>query len=159
MVNKNNVGVSEPTKTVTYEFADGTKSIIEVPVKFAEMIEVSRREEESSERKDRYWCKVRLDLADYEGDWFVDKSPTPVEALILKEEEKERQELIEEEKKVEVEFMKSLTETQRRRLNMRLEDPNITLREIARIDGVNIRAVVECFEAIGKKFKKYFPNN
>ena len=133
------------TKTVTYVFADGSKSVIEVEDKFADFIEVSRREEENYERKSRYWCRIRLDESSYEGKWFEDQESSPSEAL-ERELEQERVD----------DFFKTLTEVQRRRLSLRMDDPDLSLREIARIENCDIKTIRECFEAIKKKYNKFF---
>lgn len=135
-------------KKITYEFADGTKSTIEVEDALAEQIEISRREEENYERKTRYWVKVSLDSGcEYEGEWFKDKGPTP----------SERYELDEQQKKVD-EFLKTLTPVQLRRLSYRMEDEHISLREIARREGASFQSVNETFEQIKKKYKNFFEN-
>ena len=54
------------------------------------------------------------------------------------------------------EFFKLLTPIQRRRLLIRYDDPSISLREIARMEGVDIKTIRECFEAIQKKYLKFF---
>lgn len=132
-------------KQITYEFADGTKSVIEVDDALADEIIISRREEENYERKTRYWCKVSLDECDFEGEWFADKSPTPLE----------RYELDEQQRRVDS-FLETLTPTQRRRFNYRMIDPSISLREIARLEGVPFQTVNETFDQIKKKYKKFF---
>ena len=128
-------------KTIVYEFADGTKSIVEVDAHIADSIEVSRREEENYERKCRYWTKVKMD---YEGSCFADEN-TPSRLY----------ELAEEERRVEA-FLTTLTETQRRRLILRMDDPDLSLRDIARLEGVDIKTMTECFNAIKVKFNKFF---
>lgn len=138
-------------KTITYEFADGTKSEIEVDDEWAEFVTVSRREEESYERKERYHTAIHLDWCDYEGDWFADNN-TPETAY---EKEIREQELLEQEARV-VDFISLLTPIQRRRLQYKLDDPKISNREIARIEGVDIRAVNDSFIGIQKKFNKFY---
>lgn len=53
-------------------------------------------------------------------------------------------------------FRESLTEAQARRLHYREENPDITLREIARKERVNVNAVKKTFAQLEEKFKKYF---
>lgn len=133
-------------KQITYEFADGTKSVIEVEDKWADMITVSRRKEENSNRKYRYWVKVSMDTdCEYEGDWFVERSPNPAEQNELKEQQLRVNE-----------FLKTLTPVQRRRFAYRLDDPSISLREIARQEGTSYTSVKETFEQIEKKHRKFF---
>lgn len=81
---------------------------------------------------------------DYEGNWVKDEV-TP--ATIY--EEKESQRRVDE-------FKKTLTPTQLRRLEMRIEDPTISYREIARIENTDIKTIRECFKAIENKFINFF---
>lgn len=138
-------------KRIIYEFEDGTKSEIEVEDKWADFVTVSRREEENSNRKERYHTAIHLDRCEYEGDWFIDKE-TPATAY---EKELQMKELEEEEKRVE-EFISSLSEVQRRRLQYKLNNPKISYREISRIENVQVKAVTKTFEQVQKKFKDFF---
>lgn len=99
------------------------------------------REAENYERKCRYWNVMRID---YEGAAVADYD-TPDLYVERKEEQR----------KVD-EFFKLLTPTQRRRLLIRYDDPSISLREIARMEGVDIKTIRECFEGIQKKYLKFF---
>lgn len=138
-------GCKPGMKTITYQFEDGTKSIIEVEDKWAEMLEVSIRKEENSNRKERYHTVISLDSCDYEGEWFQSNEPDPAEAC----------ELAYEQERVDT-FLETLTETQRRRLNYRMLDADISLREIARLEGVASKQVIKTFEQIKVKYKKFF---
>lgn len=135
-------------KKIVYEWADGTKTTIEVEDKWADFVEDSRRKEENYERKMRYWNKVSLDSCEYQGDWFESSVPTPEEAYFQKEQEE----------KVEA-FIATLTSVQKRRLQYKLDDPMISFREIARLEGTNLNAIGSCFECIKKKYKKFFEEN
>ena len=55
-------------------------------------------------------------------------------------------------------FLELLTPTQKRRLLMRMENPTLSLREIARIEEVDYKSIEECFEAIKNKYKKFLNN-
>ena len=110
----------------------------------------------------RYWNKVSLDSCEYQGDWFESPDPTPEEAYFQEEKEEKKIEETkaaeEKEEKVEA-FIATLTSVQRRRLEYKLDDPNISFREIARLEGTNLNAIVSCFECIKKKYKKFFEEN
>lgn len=133
-------------RVVIYQFADGTKNIIEVEDKWADMIEKEDRLAANIERKERYWNPFSIDEAKYEGEWFEDHSKL------------EQAYDIEESQRRVDEFKKLLTITQLKRLEMREENPNISLREIARKEGVAIKAIEDTFEQIKKKYKKFQKN-
>lgn len=132
-------------KEIVYEFADGTKSVIEVDDALADEIIISRRVEENYERKTRYWVTTSLDDCEYEGEWFAGKGPTPSEQYELDEQQA-----------VVDSFMDTLTPIQKRRLLMRMYNPDLSLREIAEIEGTDHRAIRDCFELIRKKYQKFF---
>ena len=102
------------------------------------------REEQSYERKMRRWCPIKLDEAEYEGEWFADNN-TPEKAYELEESQRRVDE-----------FKKLLTPTQLRRLELKEDNPGISLREIARIEGTQLKAIEDTFEQIKKKYKKFF---
>ena len=129
---------------IKYRFEDGTKAEVEVDEELGLIIEEDERKYQNYERKCRYWCTVKLDDAVYEGEWFADHN-TPAKAY----------ELAEEERRV-AEFKKLLTPTQLRRLEIRELDPSISFKEIAEMEGTNVRAVWETFEQIRKKHKLVF---
>ncbi len=109
-----------------------------------EIIKEFERKEASQERKIRRWVKVSIEHMDYEGNWVKDEvTPSTIY------EEKESQRRVDE-------FKKTLTPTQLRRLEMRIEDPAISYREIARIENTDIKTIRECFKAIENKFKNFF---
>ena len=126
---------------IKYRFEDGSFSEVEVDEKLCMTISAMEREAENYERKCRYWNVMRID---YEGAAVADYD-TPD----LYVERKEEQMKVDE-------FFKMLTPTQRRRLLIRYDDPSISLREIARMEGVDIKTIRECFEGIQKKYLKFF---
>ena len=126
---------------IKYRFEDGSVSEVEVDEKLGLTISAMERENENYERKCRYWNVMRID---YEGAAVADYD-TPDLYVERKEEQR----------KVD-EFFKLLTPIQRRRLLIRYDDPSISLREIARIEGVDIKTIRECFEGIQKKYLKFF---
>lgn len=129
---------------IKFKFADGTVSEVEVDEELGLVISAMEREEQSYERKMRRWAPIRLDEAEYEGEWFADND-TP----------EKRYELEESQRRVD-EFKKTLTSTQLRRLEIRESNPNISFREIAEIEHTDVRAVWETFDQIKKKYKKFF---
>ena len=129
---------------IKFKFADGTVSEVEVEEELGLVISAMEREEQSYERKMRRWAPIKLDDAEYEGEWFADND-TP----------EKRYELEESQKRVD-EFKKTLTSTQLRRLEIRESNPNISFREIAEIEHTDVRAVWETFDQIKKKYKKFF---
>jgi len=117
---------------------------VEVDDAFGEWYIEQERIEENAKRRDRYWVTVSLDSLEYEGEWFADPSPTPAEQYELEEEEK----------MVEA-FMSTLTEIQRRRLQIKMDNPHISDREIARREGVDYKQIQKTFDQIRKKYEKF----
>lgn len=132
---------------IKYEFADGTISEVEVDDEYGQLHLEAQKKEENYERKTRYWVKASLDTCDYEGEWFEDPNPTPLEQVLINEERDES------EKKVH-EFYKTLTVPQLRRLHM-LEQ-GMTHRQIAEIEDVNLSAVQKSIEQVRKKYNEFF---
>lgn len=126
---------------IKYRFEDGSVSEVEVDERLGMTISAMEREAENYERKCRYWNVMRIN---YEGAAVADYD-TPDLYVERKEEQR----------KVD-EFFKLLTPIQRRRLLIRYDDPSISLREIARMEGVDIKTIRECFEGIQKKYLKFF---
>ena len=116
---------------------------VEVDDELGEWYVEQERIEENAKRRDRYWITVSLDSLEYEGEWFADPSPTPLEACIIAEEERRVDE-----------FKKTLTPTQLRRLELLEED--ISLREIARLEKTNLSAVQKTRDQIQKKAEIFF---
>lgn len=127
---------------ITYKFADDTTSEVEVAEEVGTIIMDSRREESNGDRKERYHC-WSLDTIDYEG---VEYS-TPDFASSLFDETEERGARVRE-------AFSHLTETQQRRMLMLAS--GLSEREIARREGVAVRAVEESIAYARKKFFKYF---
>lgn len=116
---------------------------VEVDDAFGEWYIEEERKQENAERRHRYWVTVSMDSLEYEGEWFADPSPTPAEQY----------ELDESARRV-AEFKKTLTPVQLRRLEM-LEE-GMSEREIASVEGTNVRAIHDSKEQIVKKYKKFF---
>jgi DNA-directed RNA polymerase specialized sigma24 family protein len=126
---------------IQWKFADGTTSEVEVNEEIGNYITASRREESNLARKERYHC-YSLDAIDFEGvDYAAETTP---EIELTREEDAVRIKTV----------LDKLSETQRRRLLM-LSD-GLSMREIARVDGVDHRAIRESIEAARKKIEKIF---
>ncbi|HRV27167.1 MAG TPA: hypothetical protein P5522_00080 [Spirochaetia bacterium] len=126
---------------IQWKFADGTTSEVEVNEEIGSYITASRREESNLDRKERYHS-YSLDAINYEGlEYATDTTP---ETEMSSKEDAARVNAA----------LDKLSETQQRRLLM-LAD-GLSMREIARFEGVDHRAIRESIEAARKKFKKNF---
>lgn len=121
---------------IKYEFADGTVSEVEVEESIGAVIV-----EDNLSRKERYHC-YSLNAAQFEGDGYGTEE-TP-ESQIERQMEAERISHV----------LDRLSETQRRRLLMFAD--GMSMREIARKEKVQHRAVVKSIEGARKIFKKNF---
>ena len=126
---------------INYTFANGEISDVEVSEEIGTVILDSRREESNLDRKERYHC-YSLDAADFEGEDYADGS-TPESELFL---QLENQHI--------AETFDKLSEVQKRRLLMLAE--GLSLREIARREGKDIKTIRESIEGARKKFLKFF---
>lgn len=126
---------------INYTFANGETSDVEVSEEIGTVILDSRREESNLDRKERYHC-YSLDGVEFEGMEMADKE-TPEAALFLQLENQHIAKLLGE-----------LPEVQRRRLLLYAEGKS--LREIARMEGVDHKAVKKSIEAAKKYFFKNF---
>jgi hypothetical protein len=148
---------------VHYIFADGTHNVVKVDVPMGEYLSVQFREEANANRRERYWVKVSLDECTdgdgedcndgsgsggskmYQGAWFADKSPTPQDRCSLSDEEEGV-----------TRFLGTLSEVERRRISMKMDNPDFSLRDIARAEGVNLSAIQKSFNSVKKKAQKFF---
>lgn len=126
---------------INYTFANGETSDVEVSEEIGTVILDSRREESNLDRKERYHC-YSLDAADFEGEDYADGS-TPESELFL---QLENQHI--------AETFDKLSEVQKRRLLMLAQ--GLSLREIARREGKDIKTIRESIEGARKKFLKFF---
>lgn len=126
---------------IKYEFADGTMSEVEVEESIGAVIIESRRKEDNLARKERYHC-YSMDAAQFEGTEYSD-GETP-EMRMEREMDAERI----------ARALDGLSEVQRRRLLGFAEGKS--MREIAREENVQHRAVVKSIEGARKIFKKNF---
>ena len=126
---------------IRYEFADGTVSEVEVEESIGAVIIESRREEDNLARKERYHC-YSMDAVQFEGDEYGTEE-TP-ETQMERELDTERI----------AHALDGLSEVQRRRLLKFAEGKS--MREIAREEKVQHRAVMKSIESARKIFKKNF---
>lgn len=126
---------------IKYEFADGTVSEVEVEESVGAVIIEDRRMEDNLSRRERYHC-YSLDAVQFEGAEYSD-GETP-ETKIEREMDTERI----------AQALDGLSEVQRRRLLMLAEGKS--LREIARMEGKEIKTIRESIEGARKKFLKFF---
>lgn len=127
---------------VSYEFADGTTSEVEVSEELGIMIIGSRTAEKSADRKERRHC-WSLDALLYEGTEYGTPDDDPKERL--------RQEELHE--RIGRAFS-HLTEIQQRRILMLAG--GLSEREIARREGKDFKTVHESIESARKRFRKFF---
>ena len=126
---------------IKYEFVDGTVSEVEVEESIGAVIIESRRLEDNLARKERYHC-YSLDAVDFEGSEYAGKD-TP-ESLLEQTADKWHIKGL----------LKELPKVQRRRLLLYAQGKS--LREIARLEGVDHKAVKKSIEAAKKYFIKNF---
>ena len=126
---------------IRYEFVDGEISEVEVTEEIGSVIVESRRLEDNLARKERYHC-YSLDAVDFEGSGYASKD-TP-ESLLEQTTDKQHIKRL----------LKELPEVQRRRLLLYAQGKS--LREIARLEGVDHKAVKKSIEAAKKYFLKNF---
>ena len=124
---------------INYTFANGEVSEVEVNEEIGNVILDSRREESNLVRKERYHC-YSLDAAVYEGEDYAD-GDTPE---LLLEQKMDSQHISE--------VLGGMPEIQKRRFLLYAEGKS--LREIARIEGVDHKAVKKSVEAARKYLLK-----
>lgn len=126
---------------ISYEFADGTVSKIEVPDDVGDYITASRRSEASAERNHRRHC------------WSIDALLYLGSDYGCEDQYGLWDDTEEDYMKTRLAFSK-LTEIQKRRLWLYAN--NHTLREIAEMEGASFQSVAESINAARKVFKKVF---
>ena len=126
---------------IRYEFVDGEISEVEVAEEIGSVIVESRRLEDNLSRKERYHC-YSLDAVDFEGNEYADRD-TPESLLEQMVDKRHIKGLLE-----------RMSEVQRRRLLLYAQGKS--LREIARLEGVDHKAVKKSIEAAKKYFIKNF---
>ena len=126
---------------ISYTFANGENSEVEVNKEIGTFILDSRREEDNLGRKERYHC-YSLDAAEFEGEKMAD-CETPETVLIGQLENRQIEEAL-----------GSLSEVQKRRILMLAQ--GLSVREIARREGKEIKTIRESIDGARKKFRKFF---
>lgn len=128
---------------IKYKNADGEVVDIDVDDKFGKWYLAFEKEEANRERKYRYWVRTSLDALPYEGEWFKSTYETPVEYAIRKGKEERLNK-----------FLSTLTEVQRRRLEL-LAD-GLSAREVARLEHVNLKSILETKKQIKAKAMVFY---
>ena len=123
-----------------YGFVDGTEEI-EISEEWAAVLREMDREEEAN-RKKQTRRHISLDAVDFEGEEFAEDGDA--ETALLK---KESDRVVEE-------ILSSLTDVQRRRVELRMEGR--TFREIGMLEGINFRRVEKSVNQAREKMKDYF---
>ena len=126
---------------IKYEFADGTATEIEVSEEIGTVIIDSRRKESNRDRMERRHC-YSYDAIEYEGEEYG--AEDYYECM---------DDSIDRDARVRAAF-DTLTEVQKRRLLMLAE--GLSMREIARREGIKHHAVMESIEGAKKKFLKNY---
>ncbi len=130
---------------ITYRFIDGTETIVEVADEnLAKIILDMNRQEESSQRKVRYYERS-LDFFDELGVQLGNCDSYDIEGDV--------QEEIEKRKRVK-EALSHLSEKQLRRLKLYADGK--TYREIANIENTTPSVIFESISSAKKKFLKFF---
>ena len=127
---------------IRYTFDNGETSEVEVSEEIGEFITASRRNEENGNRKERYHC-WSLDAIDYEDMEYSIENFT--------------EKLLDDNNYRIYKAFSCLSETQKRRILMLAN--GLSEREIARREGVTLRAVQDCIEGARKSFLKNFLKN
>ena len=128
---------------IKYQFANGDVSEVEVSEDVGSIIVDSRRKEDNLDRKERYHC-YSYDAIDYEGEEYAD--PDTPDSLLERDELSRRVQSA----------MSHLSEIQVRRLTLFAE--GLSIREIARMEGVDHKAVSKSIESAKKVFAKNYRN-
>jgi len=128
---------------IKYQFANGDVSEVEVSEDVGSIIVDSRRKEDNLDRKERYHC-YSYDAIDYEGEEYAD--PDTPDSLLERDELSKRVQSA----------MSHLSVIQVRRLTLLAEGHSI--REIARMEGVDHKAVSKSIESAKKVFAKNYRN-
>ena len=127
---------------IKYKFANGEESYVEVSEEIGAAILESRRKEENLNKKEYRHSAYSIDAIEYTGEDLVDKDT--IESLLSNKEERDQVDG----------FLLTLTEVQRRRLEMRLDGMNMS--EIARTEATTLRAIKKTFLQILEKYLKFF---
>lgn len=128
---------------VKYEFSDGTKITVEASEVIGETIIELEKAEHANDEKERYHRAYSIDEFSFDG---VDISSIEIDPSRITERNENKRHIYE--------CLDRLSETQRRRIMM-LAD-GMSMREIARLEGKDIKTIRLSIEAARKKFLKNF---
>ena len=123
-----------------YGFVDGAEEI-DISEDWAAVLREMDREEEASRKKETR-RHISLDAVDFEGEEFAGPGDAET-ALLLRESDSFTEALL-----------SSLTEVQRRRVEMRMDGR--TYREIAMLENASVMACQESVKSAAKKLEKFF---
>ena len=127
---------------IKYEFADGTVSEVEVSAEIGSVIIESRKAEHAADERERYHREFSMDGAEYEGIAWAE-TVGPEDIALERETQRELRQM-----------MLALTPAQRRRLQHYADGR--TYREIATLEGVQIKAIQDSIMQARKKLQKFF---
>ena len=115
----------------------------------------SAREEAAIESREKYWIEFSLDVAEYEGETFVDTDPAsdPRSGLAAEDEE----ERLREEEAFVASFISTLTDNQKEKLRYKMDHPDASFRDMADHFGLALASVRDIFAGIRKKYAKFRP--
>ena len=125
---------------ISYKFTTGEVMEVEVSDEIGTVIIESRRKEENLARKERYHC-YSYDAIEFEGKEYADWD-TPENTMLQRYEDS-----------VLANAVSKLSEVQKKRLMMLSE--GLSMREIARREGVSYISVRESIAQARKKIKKF----
>ena len=131
---------------ITYNFANGETSVVEVSEEVGEIIMDSRRKEHADDERQRYHICCSLDGLDFEGEAFSDESCNPENELIEKLENELKNRRI-------ADCLARLSVEQKRRVLLKADGK--TLEEIAAIEGCTPQAVFKSIKKAKKIFEKF----
>ena len=102
------------------------------------------RRSENLERKERYHVEIHFESMVYEGDYFTDGSNPRTDLNWLEEQENVSA------------FIATLTEVERRRLEMKLDNPKMSFEKIGEAESVSKVAIFKTFTSIRSKYNSFF---
>ena len=126
---------------VTYKFATGEVTEVEVSEEIGTVILDSRRKEHAGNERHRYHTAFSLDDMEYEDKDYFATDDNPEKAFMQKEFDKKRKAML-----------SQLTPVQRRRFE--LYENGMSIAEIARKEKAAFNSVKESIESAQKKLKK-----
>ena len=110
---------------------------------FVQYVEDVKRSETLA-RKERRYIEVYFDSMVFEGEYFTD-GINPKSELNL----------VEEEKNV-CDFMATLTDVERRRLGMKLDNPKLSFEKMGKAEKVSKTSIFKTFTSIRSKYNAFF---